>query len=82
MRQRAALVLCELLAGDPQHHFEAAEEPALSQEAVQWYRQFIRMRAHSLLNQLHERMETIRLTLPSFVRICEAAHRQARQVAA
>jgi Flp pilus assembly protein TadD len=82
MRQRAALVLCELLTGDRQHHFDAAEEPALSQEVVYWYRQCIRMGAHSLIHQLHERMETIRLTLPTFVRVCEAAHRQARQVAA
>jgi GT2 family glycosyltransferase/tetratricopeptide (TPR) repeat protein/glycosyltransferase involved in cell wall biosynthesis len=81
-RQRAAVVLCELLTGDRQHHFTPAEEPAISQEAVQWYRQCIRMGAHSLINQLHERMETIRLTLPAFVRVCEAAHRQARQVAA
>jgi O-antigen biosynthesis protein len=81
-RQRAAVVLCELLTGDRQHHFTAAEEPAMSQEVLQWYRQCIRMGAHSLIHQLHERMETIRLTLPAFVRVCEAAHRQARQVAA
>jgi tetratricopeptide (TPR) repeat protein len=81
-RQRAALVLCELLTGDRQHHFTAAEEPAISQEAVQWYRQCIRMGAQPLINQLHERMDTIRLTLPAFVRVCEAAHRQASQVAA
>jgi len=41
-RQRAAVVLCELLTGECQYHFTAAEEPALSQEAVQWYRQGIR----------------------------------------
>jgi glycosyltransferase involved in cell wall biosynthesis/tetratricopeptide (TPR) repeat protein len=81
-RQRAAVVLCELLTGDRQHHFTAAEEPALSQEVLQWYRHCIRMGAHSLIHQLHERMETIRLTLPSFVRVCEAAHRQARLAAA
>jgi hypothetical protein len=75
-------VLCELLTGDRQHHFTAAEEPAISQEAVQWYRQCIRMGAQPLINQLHERMDTIRLTLPAFVRVCEAAHRQASQVAA
>jgi hypothetical protein len=40
------------------------------------------MGAHALINQLHERMETIRLTLPAFVRVLEAAHHQARQVAA
>jgi Flp pilus assembly protein TadD len=81
-RQRAAVVLCELLTGDRQYHFTAAEEPAISHEVLQWYRQCIRMGAHALIHQLHERMETIRLTLPAFVRVCEAAHRQARQVAA
>jgi len=82
LRQRAALVICELLAGERQYHFAAAEEPAISQEVVQWYRQCIRMGAHALLSRLHESMESIRLTLPSFVRVLEAAHRQARQVAA
>jgi GT2 family glycosyltransferase/tetratricopeptide (TPR) repeat protein len=82
LRQRAAIVICELLTGDRQHHFTAAEEPAMSQEVVKWYRQCIRMGAHALINQLHERMETIRLTLPAFVRVLEAAHRQARQAAA
>jgi len=82
LRPRAALVICELLTGDRQHHFTAAEEPAISQEVVKWYRQCIRMGAHALINQLHERMESIRLTLPTFVKVLEAAHRQARQVAA
>ena len=82
VQARAALVICELLTGDRQYHFAAAEEPALSQAALQWYRQGIRLGAHALINQLHERMETIRLTLPDFVRVLESAHRQARQVAA
>jgi len=82
LHQRAALVICELLTGDRQHHFTAAEEPALSQEVLQWYRQCIRMGAHGLINQMHERMEPIRLALPAFVRVLEAAHHQARQVAA
>jgi Flp pilus assembly protein TadD len=81
-RQRAAIVICELLTGDRQHHFTSAEEPAISQEVVKWYRRGIQMGAHALLHQLHERMETIRLTLPGFVRVLEAAHRQARQAAA
>jgi glycosyltransferase involved in cell wall biosynthesis/Tfp pilus assembly protein PilF len=81
-RQRAALVLCELLTGDRQHHFNAAEEPALSRQAVEWYRHCIRMGAHAFIHQLHQRMETIRLALPAFVRALEAAHRQARQAAA
>jgi GT2 family glycosyltransferase/glycosyltransferase involved in cell wall biosynthesis/tetratricopeptide (TPR) repeat protein len=82
MRHRAAIVICELLTGENQHDFTDAEEPALSQEVVQWYRHGIRVGAHGLISQLHERMELIRLHLPSFVRVLEAAHRQARQVAA
>jgi tetratricopeptide (TPR) repeat protein len=82
MRHRAAIVICELLTGENRHDFTDAEEPALSQEVVQWYRQCIRMGANGLISQFHERMELIRLHLPSFVRLLEAAHRQARQVAA
>jgi GT2 family glycosyltransferase/tetratricopeptide (TPR) repeat protein len=81
-RQRGALVLCEVLTGDRQYHFMAAEEPAISLEVVHWYRHCIRMGAHALIRQLHERMDTLRLTLPAFVRVCEAAHRQARLAAA
>ncbi len=81
-RQGAALLLCELLAGEGRHPFAPAEEPALSREAIYWYRQWIRVGAHSVLHQLHESMEKIRLVLPGFVRTWEAASRQARQVAA
>ncbi|MGA2176367.1 MAG: glycosyltransferase [Verrucomicrobiota bacterium] len=81
-RQRAALVLCELLAGAPRHQILPAEEPSLSQEAIYWYRQWINVGAHSLLHQLHESMEKIRLVLPGFVRAWEAATRQVRQAAA
>ncbi len=80
-RQRAGLIICELVTGDRQYHFTAREEPALSQEAVQWYRLCIRMGARTLIQQMHTRMEIIRAALPSFVRILEAAHRQARQTA-
>jgi hypothetical protein len=76
-RQRAAVVICELLAGDRQQHFTAAEEPAVSQEVALWYRHCIRMGAHALIHQWHERLEIFRLTLPAFVRVLEAAHRQA-----
>jgi predicted Zn-dependent protease len=81
-RNRGAVVLCELLSGDRQYSFSPAEEPAISQEVVQWYRQCIRLGAHGLINQLHERIDNIRLTLPTFVRVWEAAHRQARLAAA
>jgi hypothetical protein len=40
------------------------------------------MGAHVLIQQLHDRLEIIRLTLPAFVLVLEAAHRQARRAAA
>jgi tetratricopeptide (TPR) repeat protein len=81
-RHRAAIVLCELLAGDRQHQFRPEEEPAISREAVHWYRQWITVGAHSLIHRLHERIEQVRLALPGFVTIWEAADRQARKAAA
>jgi tetratricopeptide (TPR) repeat protein len=80
-RQLAALALCELLMGDRQYHFTSAQEPAISQEVLQWYRHCIRMGARALLQHIHERMDAIRLALPAFARILEDAHRQARQAA-
>jgi len=79
-RQRAAVVICELLTGDRQYHFTDAEEAAISLEVLQWYRHCIRMGARALIQQIHERMGIIHLALPAFVRVLEAAHRQARQV--
>ncbi|HEX4122408.1 MAG TPA: glycosyltransferase [Verrucomicrobiae bacterium] len=82
VRHRAAIVLCELLAGDRQYQFPPDEEPAISREAVHWYRQWIGAGAHSLLHQIHESIGKIRLVLPGFVNVWEAADRQARKVAA
>ncbi len=81
-RQRGAVVLCEVLTGGLHSNFSPAEEPAISREILNWYRQAIRVGAHGLISQIHERLETLRLTLPNFVKVLEAAHRQARQAAA
>ncbi len=81
-RQRAALVLCELLSDDPRHELLPADEPAVSQEALKWYRQWIRVGAHSSIHQLHDNMEKVRIVLPGFARTWEAATRQVRQAAA
>jgi tetratricopeptide (TPR) repeat protein len=81
-RHRAAILFCELLLGDRQHQFRPDEEPAISREAVYWYRQWISAGAHSSLHMLHERIEQIRLVLPAFVNVWDSANRQARKVAA
>ena len=80
-RQRAALALCELVTGGDISPISAQDEPAISQEAIHWCRQWIRYSAHSVLFQVHERMEKIRLTLPRFVQIWEKANQQARVAA-
>ena len=81
-RQVAALALCEFLAGDFHRRFAAAEEAAVSQELVKWYRQLIAVGAHSCVHQLHDRMEQIRAVAPCFVRTWEAATKQARAATA
>jgi predicted Zn-dependent protease len=78
-RQVAALVLCEFLTGDFHRQFAPAEEAAVSQELVKWYRQLIAVGAHFSVRQLHDRMEQIRQATPGFVRVWEAATQQARE---
>lgn len=80
-RQHAALVLCEILSDGGGTPIPALGESAVSREAIHWYRQWIRAGAHSVIHQLHERMETVRLQLPTFVQMWEKASRQAKAAA-
>lgn len=81
-RRSAAVILCEVLLGDRQYQFSGDQEVAISREAVHWYQQWLRVGAHLLLHRLHERIEQIRLVLPSFAKNWEAADRLARPAAA
>jgi tetratricopeptide (TPR) repeat protein len=81
-RCHAARVLCEILHDDLQFEFAAAQEPAISQEALKWYRRLIAVGANAVVYQLHQKIETARLILPGFVSVWEAATRKAAGTAA
>jgi GT2 family glycosyltransferase/glycosyltransferase involved in cell wall biosynthesis/Tfp pilus assembly protein PilF len=72
-RHLAALVLCECLTGDCERSFPAADEKVVSQEFQKWYLQLINSGANSLVYQLHESMEKVRLVLPTFATAWERA---------
>jgi hypothetical protein len=76
-RSDAARVLCEILQEDCQFEISPATEPGLSQEALKWYRRLIAVGATGSVHQLHQKIESLRRTLPSFVSVWEIATRQA-----
>jgi tetratricopeptide (TPR) repeat protein len=76
-RARAGLILCETLKGECSSEVAPADELAISQEALKWYRRMIAMETKSVLRQLHERLDALRATLPSFVLTLEKAHSKA-----
>jgi hypothetical protein len=83
-RHLAALVLCECVSGVCERQFPPAAEPLVSQEFQNWYVQLIKSGANSLVYQLNESMEKIRLVIPTFAAAWELATRgeRSRQSAA
>jgi GT2 family glycosyltransferase/Tfp pilus assembly protein PilF len=82
-RHLAALVLCECITGVCERNFPPADEQLVSQEFQKWYRQLINSGANSLVYQLNESMEKVRLVLPTFATAWERATSgiQSRQTA-
>jgi tetratricopeptide (TPR) repeat protein len=72
-RHLAALVLCECLTEGCERNFSATDEQKVSQEFQKWYRQLIKGGANSVVYQLNESMEKVRLVLPTFVTAWEKA---------
>jgi len=64
-RHLAAIVLCEVAAGASSRQFAPADEPAVSQEFLKWYRQLIRFGAAALVRQLNSQLPALRNVLPS-----------------
>jgi len=81
-RTMAALVLCELLAGECHREIVPGDEALVSKELLKWYRRMIAVGAHTGANQLHGRMETARLIVPTFVGAWEAATARVRETMA
>jgi glycosyltransferase involved in cell wall biosynthesis/tetratricopeptide (TPR) repeat protein len=78
-RHLAALVLCESLAGRYERHFAAADETLVSQEFMKWYRALIRANAADTVGRLNAKLNSLRSILPSFIKILEAAMKEAGQ---
>ena len=76
-RHLAAMVLCQAITGEATARFAPADEPLVSQEFLKWYRQLIRVGAHSLVNQINEKTGALRDAIPSFVTIWESAMEEA-----
>jgi glycosyltransferase involved in cell wall biosynthesis/SAM-dependent methyltransferase len=64
-KQLAALTLCEVVSGASQRQFTAADEKVVSQEFLNWYRKLIKFNAYALVKQVNERLEDLRVVLPS-----------------
>jgi glycosyltransferase involved in cell wall biosynthesis/2-polyprenyl-3-methyl-5-hydroxy-6-metoxy-1,4-benzoquinol methylase/tetratricopeptide (TPR) repeat protein/GT2 family glycosyltransferase len=64
-RHLAAIVLCEIATGVSGHRISSAEEPAISQEFIKWYRQLIRFGAAVLVRQISSQLPALRCVLPS-----------------
>jgi Flp pilus assembly protein TadD len=79
-RHLAALTLCEFMAGESARQFAPADEKLVSQEFLKWYRQLIKSGASSLISQVNEKLEDLRVILPTAVGVLAAAMKQAETV--
>jgi glycosyltransferase involved in cell wall biosynthesis len=64
-RHLAALALCEFVAGGCERQFRPADEKIVSQEFLKWYRQLINSGATSVVNQINERLDDLKICLPT-----------------
>jgi glycosyltransferase involved in cell wall biosynthesis len=76
-RHLAALVLCELAAGECRRQFTPHNETLVSQEFLKWYRRLITCKAHSLTGHINARLENLLTVLPSAAQALGAAVKQA-----
>jgi tetratricopeptide (TPR) repeat protein len=81
-RQLAALTLCEFLAGECRQPFTDADEPAVSREFLKWYRQLIKVNAYPIVGRINEKLELLRMVLPSAAASLETAMKKAAEPAA
>jgi tetratricopeptide (TPR) repeat protein len=76
-RHLAALVLCELAAGECRRQFTPHNEMLVSQEFLKWYRRLITCKAHSLTGHINARLDNLQAVLPSAAQALGAAVKQA-----
>jgi tetratricopeptide (TPR) repeat protein len=76
-RDLAALILCEVLAGQCHRHLAPPTEKLISQEYLKWYRHLIKFKALSVVSQINEKLDELQPILPSAVRVLGAAMKKA-----
>jgi tetratricopeptide (TPR) repeat protein len=70
----AALVLCELAQGQPQHSpRNAAESAAASKAFIEWYRKCLQANAKDLIVRVNSRLAALRPVLPEAANLLEQA---------
>ena len=77
---RAALVVCEALAGRSVTPMNGAIAPAVNQEFLNWYRRLLGVNAERLVAVLHQRMDSWRSAAPLAARMIEAAMSEANVI--
>lgn len=77
---RAAMVVCETLAGGPVTPVPGGLAPAVNQEFIHWYRRLLGVNAERLVAVLHQRIDRWRAAVPSAARMIEAAISEAGAV--
>jgi len=70
---RAAIAICEALAGQAVTPVNGAIAPAANQEFLNWYRRLLAVNAERLVAVLHQRMDVWRGAAPLAARLIEAA---------
>ncbi len=65
------LILCRLFAGESQSALPPDREVAVSQDLIRRYRQSVEMGLDGWVNALHQRVDTLRQTLPSAARLID-----------
>jgi hypothetical protein len=75
----AALVICEVVNDMTVRTLPRAEEPAVSQEFLKWYRRLLRAENTKLVHDLNDRLKSLKRILPSAATILEAAVLDAKE---
>lgn len=76
-RDRAALCLCELIAGEF-NTLPVTDEPAVSREFLKWYQRLVESNAEPVLLRVNDRLPRLAQVLPTAARGLQAAITEAR----
>ena len=67
----SGLILCRLFAGESQSPLAPDREVAVSQDVIRRYRQSVELGLDGWVHALHQRVDTLRQTLPSAARLID-----------